>query len=385
MNSSDAVLCVVQARMGSTRLPGKVLADLGGRPMLEFLLHRLRGVEHVDVVVATSDLPRDDAVAAVATAAGVGVVRGPEADVLARFGLALDRHPAAHVVRITGDCPLTDPEVVRSVVDLHLEREADYTCNVLPRTYPKGMDVEVIAAHALRTALAEAVDPPEREHVTPFLYRHPERFRLANLRSGADLGDERWTVDTPEDLEAVREIVTRLGPDGRFSWTDVLSTIGRHFVPAPGAVHLRPAGPADRDRLLAWRNDPTTVRHSRTAAAVTDDDHDRWFAARLEDPATRLCIGEVDGEPVGMVRVDIARAVGTISIAIDPTRRGEGLGTAVLRALLETWRSDFQAVRLVADVSIDNPASRRAFLAAGFTPDGVADGFEQLAWENVRA
>ena len=244
MPPPEPLLCVVQARMGSTRLPGKVLADLGGRPMLAFLLDRLQPLLVDQVIVATSDLDRDDAVAEVAEAAGVGAVRGPEQDVLARFALALQRHPAAHVVRITGDCPPTDPAIVAAAVDLHIHRSADYTCNVLPRAFPQGLDVEVIAADALRMADQEARHAIEREHVTPCFYRRPERFRLANLRSGEDLGDERWTVDTPGDLGVVRDIVRGVGSGPAFGWRDALGTIGRRASTPRGAVrrHMSMAG-----------------------------------------------------------------------------------------------------------------------------------------------
>ena len=155
-------LCVIQARMGSTRLPGKVLADLGGRPMLAFMLARVaplvgRGVE--EVVVATSDGAIDEPVAEVARAAGVAAVRGSEHDVLGRYLLALEDHPADTVVRLTADCPLTDPALVSEVLALHRRAGADYTSNTLIRTFPDGLDVEVMAAAALRTAAAEARRP----------------------------------------------------------------------------------------------------------------------------------------------------------------------------------------------------------------------------------
>ena len=162
------VVAVVQARTGSTRLPGKVLADVGGMPMLEFMLRRLAPLPW-EVVVATSDRPADDEVVSVGRSCGVEVVRGPEGDVLSRFLVALDAHPAKHVVRLTGDCPLSDPRVVRAAVALHREASAAYTSNVLPRTFPKGLDCEVMSARALREAASEATAAPEREHVTPFL------------------------------------------------------------------------------------------------------------------------------------------------------------------------------------------------------------------------
>ena len=379
--SSDLFTCVVQARMGSTRLPGKVLADLGGQPMLGFLLHRLSRLADATIVVATSDLDRDDPIEEVALAHGAAVVRGPEQDVLARFGMALERFPAATIVRITGDCPLVDPAIVRSVIELHRSRAADYTCNVLPRTYPKGLDVEVIAASALRVAIAEARDPAEREHVTPFFYRHPERFTLANLRSGVELGEERWTVDTAEDLEVVRDIVGRFAPDQDFGWQSILEIVGRKVEPVPG-IRLRPARPDDGDFLLLLRNDPDAVRFSLTGSAVDPRQHDAWFRARMADPASRICIAELDGTPVGMVRVDIADAIGKVSIAVDPRQRGHGLGRKVLLALQAQWRGDVGVVRLEADVAETNTASRKAFTAIGFTEIRTVAGVETFIWDN---
>ena len=216
--------CVVQARTGSSRLPGKVLAPIAGIPMLELMLHRLQSLAVDSLVVATTAYPRDEPVVDIAERCGVPVVRGPENDVLARFVLALEMHPASTVVRLTADCPVTDPRLVEAVIARHHERDAAYTANVLPRTFPRGLDVEVVHADALRAAHEEAVDPAEREHVTPFVYRRPERFELANLRSGLRLGDERWTVDTADDLEWVRSAFEAVG-DIDASWQHVLAAV----------------------------------------------------------------------------------------------------------------------------------------------------------------
>ena len=274
-----AVLCVVQARTGSTRLPGKVLRELGDVSMLEFLLRRL---EHfgpaesvptwssLGVVVATTDRSADDPIVEVAERCGVGVVRGDEFDVLGRFARVVNDCDADDVVRLTADCPLTDPLIVEAVVTKHLERGAHYTTNVLPRTFPKGLDVEVIDCGALLEASRLARDPVEREHVTPYLYRRPERYVLANLRSGRALGHLRWTVDTADDLEAVRAIVRQLAAHGlagcTASWLDVLGVVGATAPqPTAGAVALRPATIGDAGRVLSWRNDADAVRWSGTA------------------------------------------------------------------------------------------------------------------------
>jgi spore coat polysaccharide biosynthesis protein SpsF len=209
------VLAVVQARTSSTRLPGKVLATLGDRPVLTHVLDRLGRARQLDgVVVATSDDASDDPVAHLAAEEGVAVVRGPLDDVLARYRLALDEHPCDAIARITADCPLIDPAVVNLVVAAWRAGEAAYAANVIePRTFPKGMDVEVISAAALSEADAEATEPYDREHVTPFVRDRPDRFPSARVAHQPSHADIRLTLDTSEDLERLRDLVARLGPD----------------------------------------------------------------------------------------------------------------------------------------------------------------------------
>jgi spore coat polysaccharide biosynthesis protein SpsF len=382
--SDAAAVCVVQARMGSTRLPGKVLADIDGRPMLRFMLDRLAALTVAKLVVATSALDRDDPIEAVATAAGVAVVRGSEHDVLDRFRLAVETYPAPVVIRLTGDCPLTDASLVTDVLARHRDTAADYTSNVFPRTFPKGLDVEVMTRAALDEAVEHARLPIEREHVTPYLYRHPERFRLANLSSGLLLGDERWTVDTADDLTFVRGLVERMGGDGHFTWRQAFECVGATASRPPGALWLRPVSAADADRVREWRNDPESLRFSRTTEPVGAATHEAWFATRLDNPQSRFWVGVVDDVAVGFVRIDVADAQGRVSLAVDPSERGRGHGTAMLVAAQRQLALDLQVDVVTAEVSPDNAASRRAFLAAGFTHQGVVDGFERFAWNNAR-
>ena len=219
------MLTILQARTSSTRLPGKVLLDLCGAPMLQRQIERVRRAQGIGtLVVATSTDASDDAVAALCGRIGVACHRGPLDDVLARFqGAAEAFGPSDHIVRLTGDCPLTDPQVIDSVIASHLDSNADYTSNTLKLTFPKGQDVEVFRAEHLATAAREATDPFEREHVTPFLYRHPERFRLAGLERDPPLGGLRWTVDTPEDFAFVTRVYAALYPaNPAFTSEDVL-------------------------------------------------------------------------------------------------------------------------------------------------------------------
>ncbi len=212
------MLTILQARMSSTRLPGKVLLPLVGEPMLARQIERVRRSESAGrLVVATSNDAADDAIMVLCRTLKVACFRGPLHDVLGRFhGALLAFGPTDHVVRLTGDCPLTDPDVIDATIALHLKEAADYTSNTGDLTFPKGLDVEVFKAEHLATAMREARDPYEREHVTPFLYRHPERFVQARLECDPPLGHLRWTVDTPEDyafVERVYEALYREKPD----------------------------------------------------------------------------------------------------------------------------------------------------------------------------
>jgi spore coat polysaccharide biosynthesis protein SpsF len=223
---------VIQARMGSSRLPGKVLMPVGGRPLLAYLIERVREAKRVDeLIVATTTEPADAAIAAYCEAEGVRFVRGSEQDVLSRFVLATDATRAEVVVRVTADCPLLEPGLVDSAIaEFQDSREApDYVSNMLEPTWPYGMAVEVLAAKSLRQAHAEARDPAEREHVTPFIYRRPERFKLRSLTMQPDLSAERWTVDTPEDFDLVSRILGELHPrNPRFRLRDVVALLDRH-------------------------------------------------------------------------------------------------------------------------------------------------------------
>lgn len=244
MSDRPSTGVVIQARMGSSRLPGKVAEVIGGLPALVLQVRRL-APSRLPVVVATSDLDRDDRVAALAAQAGVEVVRGSEIDVLERFASAARLLGTEHVVRLTGDCPLTDPAVVLDAVRLHLDAKADYTSNVLPRTYPKGLDVEVVRSDVLFAADVEAVEPPDREHVLPFVYRRPERFRLANLVTASDHSHERWTLDTHEDLERIRSLMADEPDATGVALADLLRLHGTAPPRLAGSFRLRVATEAD--------------------------------------------------------------------------------------------------------------------------------------------
>ncbi len=222
------ILAILQARLSSTRLPGKVLLPLAGAPMLLRQIERVARARRIDhIVVATSVEPSDDRLAETVEAAGLAVHRGPLADVLARFVGALEAWPADHVVRLTGDCPLIDPGVIDKTIDLHLAEAADYTHNRYdPSGYPKGQDVEVISADALRRSAREDHSPEAREHVTWAVRNAPSRYRIARLDPPVDEGEVRWTVDTPDDYEFVRQVYDGLYlANAAFSSDDVRALV----------------------------------------------------------------------------------------------------------------------------------------------------------------
>ena len=221
-------LAIIQARMGSRRLPGKVLLDLGGATVLARVVRRLERSEHISqIVVATTGAPADEAVVSECQRLHVPSFRGSEDDVLDRYYQAARSHPAAAIVRVTSDCPLIDPELVDETIRVFRDKRADYASNVFPRTYPRGLDTEVFTFAALDRAWQGAREPYEREHVTPFLYEHPEIFRLASLSGDVDLSHYRWTLDTPEDLELLRAIYSRLDNRDDFRWQDVIALMER--------------------------------------------------------------------------------------------------------------------------------------------------------------
>jgi spore coat polysaccharide biosynthesis protein SpsF len=222
------ITAIVQARMGSTRLPGKVLTDLGGKTVLNRVVTRLRRATRIDdVVVATTCLPNDDSIARECQQLGAPHFRGSECDVLDRYYQVAKNFGADIIVRITADCPLIDPDLVDETLRAFQFHGADYASNVIPRTYPRGLDTEVFTTEALAWAWLEAREPHQREHVTPYLYEHPETFTIASATGRADYSHYRWTLDTPEDLELIRAIYSRFDNRDDFSWQDILALMER--------------------------------------------------------------------------------------------------------------------------------------------------------------
>lgn len=246
---------VSQARLGSTRLPGKVLMDLAGQSVLRHVVERCAAIPGVDAVcIAVPDLTQDDPVAEEALKCGALVSRGPELDVLARYAIAARETGADIVMRITSDCPVVDPAVCGEVLRLVTEGGADYACNNLPPSFPHGLDCEAFKAEWLLRAEKEAALPSEREHVTPWLRNHPSLRRRVLQGPGGETIHHRWTLDTPDDLDFLRALFARL-PSGPSGWDYRVPLAIADADPALAAInagHDRDAGLkksllADRD------------------------------------------------------------------------------------------------------------------------------------------
>lgn len=220
------IVAIIQARMGSTRLPGKVLLDLVGEPMLARVVHRSRRATTLDeVVIATTTESRDEAIVRLCASRGWACFCGSEKDVLDRYYQAATNYHADVVVRITSDCPFIDPEMIDWVVGTFLDEEPDYAGNTLLRVYPRGVVPEVMTIAALAQAWREASAAYQRIHVTPYIYQNPDLFRLLAVKGETDYGDYRWTVDTPDDLEFARAVYTCLDNKDTFGWLDVLQVL----------------------------------------------------------------------------------------------------------------------------------------------------------------
>ncbi|AEG59494.1 cytidylyltransferase domain-containing protein [Desulforamulus ruminis] len=223
---------IVQARMTSTRLPGKVLKEVFGKPLLEYQIERLKRVLLADeIIIATTINETDQPIVDFCNSVRIPCFRGSEGDVLSRYYNAAKSYKADIIVRVTSDCPLIDPMIIDKVIQFYIQNEEkyDYVSNTLERTYPRGMDTEIFSYKALEEAFVNAKELPEREHVTAFIYRRPEQYRLGSVKQTTDQSQHRWTVDTPEDFRLIKKLLSSLYPlNHEFSMLDCLELLRKH-------------------------------------------------------------------------------------------------------------------------------------------------------------
>lgn len=238
---------VIQARVGSSRLRGKVLLDVLGKTMLEYLVDRVKNAKTIDkIVVATSTNEENIDIEKLMKKMGVSVYRGSEDDVLDRYYQTARLHNLQHIVRITADCPILDPVVIDYGVKQYFESKADFCSNSIVKTYPDGQDIEIFSFNTLENAWKNAKLLSEREHVTPYMKKNPEKFKLYNFTYKEDYHEKRWTLDRIEDFKLIKIIIEALYPKNPdFSMEDVLDflklnphleDINRHVLPGEGYI-----------------------------------------------------------------------------------------------------------------------------------------------------
>lgn len=230
--AQETAIMIVQARMGSTRLPGKILKNILNKPLLAYQLERLKRVSSVkNLVVATTTLPEDQQVADLCQIMGIPVIRGDVENVLSRYLQAARAFNAQIIVRISGDCPLIDPALIDKAMQMFREHipPYDYVSNTIMRTYPRGLDVEVFTIKSLEDAAKNARHLEEKEHVTPYIWQKPDTYHIGHLMQEKDESSYRWTVDTIEDFTLISKIIEALYPENpSFSKDNVIDLLGKH-------------------------------------------------------------------------------------------------------------------------------------------------------------
>lgn len=411
----DKLPIVLQARLGSKRLPGKVLLPAAGRPMIEHLVERLRRARRVSkIILATSEAPADRALVAEAERLGLPCFVGSEDDVLARYLGAVRLYDLPAVVRITGDCPLMDPAVVDAAIERFLDLAPDYLSNVRPRSYPDGLDVEIISAAALERTDRECRDPSLREHVTLYVARHPERFEHAALPhpEAARLAPLRWTLDTEADYRFLKAIIEAIYPEKPdFDMDDVLALLARRpelsslltVTPAASAstaptlegerLVLRPLRAEDADGpYVRWMSDPEVLRHTEARFAKHTVASLRAFIEQQNaDPdVVFLAITEkAGGRHVGNIKlgpIHRIHHVGDIGILIgEKDCWGRGYAREAIALLKQYAFAQLGLHKLTASCYGENLGSAKAFEAAGFIIEGrrVRHYQSESGWTDV--
>lgn len=225
-----SIVAIIQARVGSTRLPGKVLKKIEGRTVLEHVINRVQAAKKIDdIVIATTVKKKDLEIVQLCAKLGISIFCGSEDDVLDRYYQTARLFKAEHIVRITSDCPLIDPKVIDKVIELYFNKNADYATNTIPETFPDGLDTEIFSFEILSTAWKNAKLFSEREHVTPYIRKNPNIFKLANFKSNINLKNKRWTIDESIDLKFIKIIYKNLyAKDSLFGMRKILDFLKTH-------------------------------------------------------------------------------------------------------------------------------------------------------------
>lgn len=370
------VIAIIQARMGSSRLPGKVLMNLMGKSVLEHVIYRVRQCKEIDdVIIATTTLQKDDVIVNKLNNIGIRSYRGKEEDVLERYYEAAKAYNVTDVVRITSDCPLIDPKVIDEVIRFYKQNSYDIVTNApgdeSERTYPRGLDVEVFSFRSLEEANFNATEEYQREHVTPYIYEH--KFKVFKYKNKLDYSSYRWTLDTWEDFELISKIYEAMYNEQQmFYMRDVLEYIDKNpevvninkaiVQKSIRGISLKKAVKDDCDLFYKWANEDETRKNSFSSEKIELEDHIRWFYEKLEDSNTEIYVVIKAEKYVGQVRLEKKNDVSYISYSIDKQYRRNGIGTEVLRIIKSLSKEN----KLIGKVKKTNTASIKAFRKAGY-------------------
>lgn len=386
MRKPQKVVAIIQARMGSTRLPGKVMLNLCGKTVLGHVIERVKQSKRInEIVIATTTHTRDDCIVDEAKKHSVKFFRGSEDDVLSRYYNAGKEIKADIVVRITSDCPVIDTIIIDKMVgkflNLFKNNKIDYMSNTLNRTFPRGLDAEIISFLVLEKIFKEAQKQHEREHVTPYIYQNPHKFKLVGFKNEINYSCYRWTLDTPEDLNVITMIYKYLYSEKKVFWLDDIID----FIKTHPEIHdinkhveqkkldqytFRETTEYDCDLLFEWSNDKLVRENSFNGEKIKYSEHIIWFEEKLKSDDSFMYIFQVDSKDVGLIRLDkIDSNIFSINYSISKDDRGKGYGTALLGFI----RGKYSSNLLIGKVKSSNVASIKAFIKAGYIVKDESD------------
>jgi len=350
--------------MGSTRLPGKILKKINDKFVLDYVIERLRFCEKLDdIILATTTAKKDDSLEEYAIKKKINYFRGSEEDVLGRYYFAAKKYDGDIIVRITGDCPLIDPEIVDRVINKHIESKADYTSTVIKRTYPRGLDTEVFNFDTLEQAHRDAIEKYHREHVTPYIIEHPGKFKLQNVEAKGKIArpDIRITLDTEEDFESIKNILLHFD-DLDFRTEDVIDFLKIKKEQKPwsyGDVEvIRKASVDDAGFIFDLRNTDYVRKVSWNTNPIDWDEHKKFWKDNYQFYWIIQSLS--DNNPIGFIRVKNNE----VSIALLEEYWNQSYGYFAMQEI----RKKFPNLR--AEVKLNNEHSLYFFVKCGFVPTG---------------
>lgn len=379
---------IIQARVGSTRLPQKVMKEVEGKKILEHVVERVSNSTKIAcVIVATTVEAQDDPIAELAIEKGWLLSRGSEDDVLSRYYFAALEYELDVIVRITSDCPLIDWQLIDTMIEVYKAHNYDLVTNAgneKYRTFPRGMDTEIFSFNVLKEAFESAVETYQREHVTPYIY---ESGRVYYYQSEVDYSAYRLTLDTPEDFQLIEKIYKTLyHGEHDFLLVDILKVLNEYpdLTEINKSVEQKPliekgpklrlAGWSDCDFLYHLVNDPVVRENSFSSDEIKYEDHQKWLKSKLDSTLTEIYICEFDGKKAGQIRLDIDNVEkrAKISFSVMNSLRGKGLGSFMLEAVKGKVKMDYM---LYGEVKKNNSPSQKAFLKAGYNELNMKDHY----------